>query len=450
MYHLDAEGAPIDVDLETEDLFYAYEEYNQQTAAEYDKFHAMCKIGRQHAQWRALKIAGALAIFAQRDSIAVEDYVHAINICELFSEDLAAFEDELIKEPYELFADYMRSTATDGNNMMTIHELRKHGYIKGSTSKTRLAELATNASSYDNDGVFTTCEEGVCFKAIERTPITGISYLTIDTTKIRKLRADKAEDHLIKREKQKIARHAATGYHYEEAVFADWLTILEGDFAYSPFEFKDGVRGNDTITSGTKTLVLDIDNSKITADEMHTILADLNHIIALSSDASNPFKFRLLIELEAIIDIPARQWMYFLKSVEDDLCIIIDQVAKGQIYYSYQATNILTVFDQQPLEVKDHLLFAAAEDTERQPKQLTAAQAKAALEDSMDTFDYAYECPLDANGTKALIRAAFEANRLGATNDEIIALLEDIHDYWVAPMSRNKFENTILTVVKRF
>jgi hypothetical protein len=243
--------------------------------------------------------------------------------------------------------------------------------------------------------------------------------------------------------------------------------MLKEDFAYTPFLLKKadegaiyneekhpdvfgGVRGKENVIGGCKWVVIDVDQSTITAEECHLLLSDINHHIALTSDKNNHYKFRVLIELDSIVDIPDKQWTHFVKSIGEYLAISVDKLPKAQIYFSYSGREVLSVIDAEPLEAKPFILKAAEVANKRErPQKLTKAQIKAALNDPLTTFFYAYEAK-DGEGSRALIRAALHAKtELGATKEEVLELMEDIQDYWDYPMDRERFERTILQYVER-
>ena len=142
---------PLEVTEEVEDLFETYKEYNEWTGDAMSKQHPMSALHRQHMQWKALKLAGALAILQNDTVIEASHYVDAINFSEIFAQDLEMFELELSKEPYELFSDYMCSISENGYANMSIHKLRKKGFIKGSGSaQNKMLELIDLAKSYDD------------------------------------------------------------------------------------------------------------------------------------------------------------------------------------------------------------------------------------------------------------------------------------------------------------
>ena len=142
---------PLEVAEEVYDLFGDYKDYNDWFSDTMDKQHPMAILHRQHMQWKALKLAGSLAILENEEEISVKHYVEAINFTEIFAEDLEQFEIEISKEPYELCSDYMQTISNADYCNMSIHKLRKMGFIKGNGSPAnKMIELVDLIKSYDD------------------------------------------------------------------------------------------------------------------------------------------------------------------------------------------------------------------------------------------------------------------------------------------------------------
>ena len=205
--------------------------------------------------------------------------------------------------------------------------------------------------------------------------------------------------------------------------------MLEGDYAYSPFKFLNGVRGKDNIISGCKWIVLDVDTSEITDEEAHLLLSDLNHFVVRTSDKTNPNKFRVLLELDAEIDIPDIQWKPFVSAIVKDLGLIADGLPKSQIFFSYSDRDILSILDGEPLSTKQYLNAIASIDT-TPPKLPNKKACSAMLSDPLTTFEKAFHAK-DGEGRRKLIWAARYARELGATKEYVLELIQKITSYWV-------------------
>ena len=364
------------------------------------------------------------------------------------------FETELVKEPYESFCDFMHAHAENNKYSIGLHTLRKLGYIPMSGNPTnKMKDLVHLAASYDTKGIYTVCEEGICYEEVVKTSVSGISYMEVDNSKVQKAIAKFLGKEKITEEKSKVAATTDSGFEFYETDFEELGAMLQEDFAYSPFRFKDGRRGKDNILTGCKWVVLDVDTSAITDEEAHLLLSDINHHIARTSDANNPFKFRILLELDSVVDVSNQQWRFFIKSIADDLAITCDMLPKSQIYFAYsgEGREVYSVLDAEPLESKKHIIKASIAGTaaDEKTKSLTTKEQKALLSDELTTFAQAFEAD-NGEGSRKLIWAAKYAAELGMGTVEIEALVHRINDYWVESMDLERLEHTIISQVHRW
>lgn len=421
---LDREEKFIEVSDEVRDLFALYKKYNEAVAGTIDNQFPISKLTRTHLQWKALKLSGALALIQGYDRIELDHYKAAVEFVELINDDVLYFEKELTKEPYELFTDYVHMLAIDGKYEMSLHTLRKAGFIPTrGQSDTHMKELVKLANSYDQCGNYKLGKDTVLFEEIKKTDNILLSFLVCTGTK------------------QQRAKKCNTGFTCEELTFADLGEMLQGDYAYSPFKFVNGIRGKENIESGCKWIVLDIDTSEITDTEAHLLLSEINHYVVRTSDKNNPNKFRVLIELDAEINIPDIQWKAFMKLVTEDLGLIADGLPKSQIFFSYSDRNILSTLDGIPLETKPYLSALASMADNLKPKDVPTNKkaCQALLDDPITTFNKAFEAP-DGSGRRRLIWAARYARELGATKEYTQELLDKISNYWVKPMPEKDLE----------
>lgn len=248
--------------------------------------------------------------------------------------------------------------------------------------------------------------------------------------------------------KQEITNELKKGEPLEfvEVEFEELVDLLSNNAIYSNYQFKHGKRGKDNIVGGTSFIVLDIDDSNITDTEAHFLLSDLNHIIARTSDPDNVFKFRILLELDSVLNIDAIQYPYFIESVANELGLVSDRLPQSQIYYSYADREILSVLDGDKLDIKPHLVNSAEQVNSKpvKPKKLTNAQQKDALENKMTTFEYAFNCPENGGGSRALYKAGKHAIDLGASPSYVESLLREINSFWSNPMEESRLEETLI------
>jgi hypothetical protein len=426
---------------EAQDLFDIYLEYNNSVYLRMERQFPITRLSRKHKQWLALKLSGVYAILSCNSLITKENYIQAINTIELLSDDLYNFENELTKEPYEQLSDYCQMMIGNSDSFyISIHELKKLGYISSTTKpETRLNELIYLISAYDKNGIYTRCDDGICYEPIITEEYYNVSAITFE----------RGENESLKELKERMTKSCNEGYEAYEIAFSDIPELLQTYSAYTPFNFKDGKRSKANLYGKTKWIVLDVDDANITDEEAHFLLSDIRHHIARTSDPENPFKFRIVLDLDMQIDVPDSNWKYFLESISNDLGIKIDLLPKSQIYFSYGHDMILSNLDAEPYPIKDHVIKASQHVKPSEPTKLPKKQKEEALNDPRETFKYAFEAEM-GEGSRSLIRAAYHARDLGANKEYIIDLMHMINNYWSIPMDKDKLEKTIISQIHRF
>lgn len=424
---------PIEVSDEVRNLYILYTKYNEDLASKVEHQYPITKLHRTHIQWKALKLAGALAILDCSEIIESKHYKASIEYCELVANDILVFEKELAKESYELFVDYINSITTNNKTSITLHTLRKLGYIptKGSPTS-KLNELVQLANSYDNNGTYTVKDDTIFYEKIVQTSILGVSYKRCSGTK-----------------KERVC-NIKDGFSYRELTFDKLSTLLVNDTAYSPFKFIDGIRSVDTVSGSCKWLALDIDNSTITDVECHNQLSEINHHICRTSNHNNEFKFRLLVELDAEVNISNDNWRKFIREVGNELGLNLDVLPKSQIYLGYAMSkdSLLSVIDGTPLSVKP-ILDSMSIDIDTTYSELSKSKANMLLNNPEETFYKAYNAK-QGEGSRRLMITAYHAKKLGADKEYIINLMRDINSKWYNPMPEHRLESTIISQIKRW
>ena len=161
-----------------EKLFDVYLEYNAIRSEQGSRKYPIAALSRKHKQWLALKVAGAYSILLGEDEVTEETYATAINTVEHLAADLVKFEKELIKEPYEQLVSYCKNEAQEGKFSISLHELRKLGYITGTGSaKAKLQDLIDLVTSYDTEATYTLCDTGICYAETVKAEVMGLSYI---------------------------------------------------------------------------------------------------------------------------------------------------------------------------------------------------------------------------------------------------------------------------------
>ena len=441
-FHLPKHGEIILISKDVERLFKTYKRYNNDLADLSPNQESTYVLIRRHLQWKALKLAGAYAIMACKETVDSECYIEAIRFCETLDKDMELFERDLNKAPHELLVDYFHTkTVMDGYSEISTHNLKKQGFMNN-ISKSRLKEMSALCAGYDKESVYSVVHDGssIRYEPIVKTDVINVSYKEIDCTELN--RAVESGDTLaVRTAKHNIARTTSYGFEWAETTFAELPQLLQYDYAYSSFRFKDGLRCKENIESGSKWLVLDLDESSLSAEEAHMMLGDINHHIALTSDNSNEFKFRVLLELDAEVQLDALAWKHFYLKIAEDFGLRVDPLPQSQVFYSYADRTIYSNTEAASLETREYVMYAKNQTTNKDVTQnvFSNAQKRALLNDALVTFGYSFEARF-GEGSRSMYRMARHAKDLGATLDEVNQLLDDCNDYWESPMPYERLD----------
>ena len=419
---------------DAEKLFDVYMELNSILSEEMPNKYPISKLSRKHKQWLALKLAGSYAILHGEEKINEQTYAYAINTVEMLSPQMAEFEKELVKEAYEQLSDMCRSKAEDSSYHISLHELRKLGYVVGTgSSKHKVEELCVLANSYDSDGSYTILDGGIEYKELIKTSAIGMSAIIFDT----ELKGPELKDYM--------ARNCSTGYEVYDTDFQDIEELLRHNAAYTSFTFKDGVRNKENLEGGSKFVILDIDKSQLTDEEAHMLLEEYNHYVVRTSDPDNKFKFRTLLELDSLVDIDERTWKAFIQEIGNELGLVVDVLPQSQIFLSFADRHIYKQLEGKTLQTK-YLLERASIATRDRPKPASAlpdTQKNAALNDPTETFNYAFAAE-PGERSVYMYRALAHAIDLGADGDYLKQLAEEINKSWIDPLSDDRLQRTLL------
>lgn len=436
----DTSQTPLQVTEEANKLFDVYLEYNAILSDEQSGKYPISKLSRKHKQWLALKLAGTYAILANEPEVTEELFAYAINTVEFLSPDMTEFEKELVKEPYEQLSDMCRFNSEEGEYFVSLHELRKLSYIVGTgASRSKVEEMVTLANSYDENGTYSVHEGGIQFRELVQTDIVGVSH------KIFQLTGDSA-----KANKEFMARNSSEGYEFYETDFEEIELLLRENAAYCSFAFEDGIRKKENLRGGTKFVILDIDKSMLTDMEAHILLSEYNHFVVRTSDPDNEFKFRVILELDSVIEVDERLWKAFIEELAEDLGLVIDVLPQSQIFLSFANRDIHKQLEGKTVKTKFILENAALrmKDKPKPAASLPAKDKSLKLDDPRETFSFAFEADPGERSVK-IYRALAYAIDLGADAKYIKTLAEEINSYYVSPMEPDRLERTLITPALR-
>ena len=430
---------PLKITPEANKLFDVYLEYNSILSDEQSGKYPISKLSRKHKQWLALKLAGTYAILDNKSEVNEEMYAYAINTVEFLAPDMTEFEKELVKEPYEQLSDMCKYNAEDGEFFLSLHELRKLSYITGTgASRSKVEEMTTLANSYDENGAYSVHEGGIQYHELVKTDIVGVSYKIFQTT------GTGAEI------KDYMARNSSNGYEFYETNFEELELLLGENAVYCSFAFENGERKKENLRGGTKFVILDIDKSMLTDVEAHTLLNEYNHYVVRTSNPDNEFKFRVILELDSVIDIDERLWKAFIEELAAELGLVIDILPQSQIFLSFAHRDILKQMEGKTIKTK-FILENAALRLKEKPKPVASLPSKeknCKLDDPRETFGFAFEAEKGERSVK-IYRALAYAIDLGADEVYITDLANEINGYFVEPMDGARLERTLVTPALR-
>ena len=75
--------------------------------------------------------------------------------------------------------------------------------------------------------------------------------------------------------------------------------------------------------------------------------------MGLESQSKNPYKFRVLLPIDVVINIDRSKWKLFMQQVSDHLGIEIDSLPQSQVYYGFNDREVLSNPDGMLLEASE-------------------------------------------------------------------------------------------------
>ncbi len=134
--------------------------------------------------------------------------------------------------------------------------------------------------------------------------------------------------------------------HYRQLAFSKLISMLEHDFVYSPFGFIGYARGTNNVCTTATFIAIDVDDTIIPLAERHQQLIDegLTHLIATTSDPTNPLRYRILFPLDQ--PVTADDYRDVVRGVRD-LGLVTDldfgsSVKVGGFMFSYSGSTVLS------------------------------------------------------------------------------------------------------------
>ena len=425
-YFLEQDNRLLEIDDDALRVYKDYKMYTTCLGQGLDYIYKSVELEQMHRSWKMLKLAGVFALWDLRQNITLQDIEESIYICEKIGGYLSDYEEYASKEPYELLVDLFKAHPEQN---LSLHELKKRGFVGGTTNlDNRVKELVKLADSFaGSDGMVKFEGDIVNYKPFEKVGEHAASYVRVSG------------------DKQSRAVQCHSGYEYKETAFEKLNVLLNNDVAYTPFKFMDGKRSNDNIISGATWVAIDVDNTDVDIYEMHDILQDYNHHIGTTSDPDNPYKYRIILEFNNIVDLPPREWKSFLTAITNELGLDTDPASytKSQIMFGYKGAMVMSTLDSEPYDIANALKEASNIVGIGKEKKISTVKMRDMLDNPLETFSYAFTDDVKARSL-AMFRMWKHAADLNANASECEQLMRDLnYNFWSDPISDERFDKYI-------
>ena len=132
--------------------------------------------------------------------------------------------------------------------------------------------------------------------------------------------------------------------------------LLSKNYMYSVFNYTGYHRMLSNVISDANLLVLDVDHTGASMQEVFSGLVDegLQVIVSTTSNRDNEYKYRVLLPLNREVDTNEYRRL-MLGVIENGLVLDVDTVPPVQIFYSYKDSKVLTNFEGSSLVVDDYI-----------------------------------------------------------------------------------------------
>lgn len=385
--------------------------------------------------FRAIKLAAAIALLKQEDELSTESLLNAIAVTEYLANGMKAFEVELNKNLNDIFVDYCNQNSNGGNTEYKAADLIKSGFLtQRNLSKVQISNLAMLANQIDKDSLYEADDETI-------THIKLVNHKNFTMTY-------KALPNMSKEARSKFTADNLEVIKFDN--FGDIAKVLSTDCCFSGFTFKDGHRNNENLITKTNILVFDVDESAVDYEQFHHMIMHLNHHIAQTSNASNKFKYRIILELDREYDIPMKHYRKLIQHIRKNylLDLPVDMLVAAQIFYGYEGRTVLTANNSgNELNLKDVLAQLLAEKDK--PTTISQKEKKAILEgDYIDNFAWAINSHVGQRSLN-LIRVINAACDYGATLEKCREIVETINNSFVEPLTSRDLEKHIFPHLKK-
>ena len=254
-----------------------------------------------------------------------------------------------------------------------------------------------------------------------------------------------------KESKEYRQRNSRSGFTNHNVKFADYARIVANTTSYSPYHFKGGDRSMANVTGTTNVLILDIDKGNMDIYTMHELLGNYKHIIATTSNNTNHFKYRLILQLDRDIELNSVQWKKFYKSVADTIGIEVDtNINKAGMFFGYNDSEVIVNLDGELFPTKLHVInaYEETEVIEAVEKIKDSNEQNIQWDNRYELFEWAYECV--KNRSITLYSAMRNACERGWSKELVKELIWEINSELLRPLESSRVQVTIVNQIQKF
>ena len=475
-----AKGSSTLSDLDAREIYELYKHYNSFRSKSIPEKYKMKAIATKHLHWKALKLAGIFCMLNGKMEIETVHILQAISVVEYFNDDVRLFQIEVDKEVYERIVDYIRLRAVKGKISITKHTLIKEGFVSQGISEARMKELVELCTNSDSDGIYKYVKGKILYKGISvvKPPLSSVIPVADEAEEIREekentptpinstFNSDNSKPIKLSYKTYKLESgepmefdnpkdfkeyrndNGAKGWKNVVTRFDQYLKLVDANVSMSPYHFGkgknskgeviEGYKTLDTIISLSETIILDVDKSVLSIQDMHELLSDYTHIVSTTSDPDNLYKFRVILRLDREVELTPAQWKKFYRSIAELLGIDVDiNINKASMFHGYKGSIVYSNLNGKMIDVKPHMINAYNSQAREEIKAVTTQkQFEISYDNRFETFEKAYDCTRHRSLT--MYSAMRTACKLGWTANWIEELLEEINDNWDRKLSSKR------------
>lgn len=319
------EGLVLDMDIEAKRMIYDFRALGENLATEMKDGILNAEYNQRH--FKCAKMAGLYAFISGRKTVTVEDVEYAISFTESSTESLK----RIIKGQSKLERLYLRIRGL--NRFVDTNEALDFGiYSSTATKQIKQHFLELEDLSYKYGDAYEVMEVGSMLSVKIRQLISTNSDSCIMSFS---LPIDGKPNH-------------GDGYFKKELPFKEipeWIT--QKDMCYSPVEFRNGKRNNESAQPLTNMIVLDVDDG-MSMDYAKELFADHYAIIAPTRNHQKEKggvindRFRIVLLTDKYINTTPEIYKEFMQNIARYYGVKVDDKCfdKAHIYYGNPTKQI--------------------------------------------------------------------------------------------------------------